>query len=165
MSRPAFKFIDLFSGIGGFHAALSGLGGQCVYASEIDSTAAKVYEANWGVSPLGDITLQANDTTMNVPKHDVLAAGFPCQPFSQVGQKKGFKDNKSGNLFFAIEDILKIKRPLGYILENVQHLRNQILLSFKSIYTSATKSIYPKSPVNLKLLKALVKNGFVWFTL
>jgi len=84
----SFTFVDLFAGIGGFHAALSDLGGECVFASEIDPKAAAIYHANWGVDPLGDITLDANDDVMNVPPCDVLTAGFPCQPFSSPGRSE-----------------------------------------------------------------------------
>jgi len=76
-----FKFIDLFAGIGGFHAAMSGFGGECVYAVEIDEAATAVYERNWGVSALGDITSDATDETMNVPDHDVLCAGPQWVPW------------------------------------------------------------------------------------
>jgi len=76
----SFTFIDLFAGIGGFHAALSAMGGECVYASEIDTAAAKIYAQNWGLTPAGDITLDANDGVMNVPPHDVLVGGFPLHP-------------------------------------------------------------------------------------
>ena len=75
----SFTFVDLFAGIGGFHGALSALGGKCVFASEIDKDAARVYLRNWGISPAGDITKLANESVMDVPKHDVLVAGFPCQ--------------------------------------------------------------------------------------
>lgn len=122
------KFVDLFAGIGGFHVALKSIGMTCVLACEIDKFARQTYLENFDDSFLKKETLFPEDIWSvdfnKMPNFDVLCAGFPCQPFSQVGQKKGFKDNKSGNLFFAIEDILKIKRPLGYILENVQHLRN-----------------------------------------
>jgi DNA (cytosine-5)-methyltransferase 1 len=83
--EPAFRFVDLFAGVGGFHAALSAYGGECAYAVEIDPQAAKVYERNWGVNPLGDITKDANELVMNVGDHEILAAGFPCQPFSKSG--------------------------------------------------------------------------------
>src|SRR4051812_24770089 len=76
-----FRFIDLFAGVGGFHAALSAFGGKCVYAVEIDRAAARVYERNWGLDPLGDVTKDANDEVMTVGGHEILAAGFPCQPF------------------------------------------------------------------------------------
>ena len=95
----SFKFVDLFAGIGGFHGALSALGGKCVYASEIDRAAARVYTRNWGLVPDGDITLAANETTMNVPAHDVLVGGFPCQPFSKSGKQKGM-DEARGTLFW-----------------------------------------------------------------
>ncbi len=94
----SFKFVDLFAGIGGFHGALSALGGECVYASEIDRAAARVYTRNWGLVPDGDITLAANDSTMNVPEHDVLVGGFPCQPFSKSGKQKGMEEAR-GTLF------------------------------------------------------------------
>jgi predicted RNA methylase len=77
LSSMSFKFVDLFAGIGGFHGALSALGGTCVYASEIDRAAARVYVRNWGIEPDGDITLAANEFNMDVPEHDVLVGGFP----------------------------------------------------------------------------------------
>ena len=73
-----FTFIDLFAGIGGFHGALRGLGGNCVYSVEIDPAAAEIYKNNWGHDPLGDITLDVNESEVKVPPHDVLVAGFPC---------------------------------------------------------------------------------------
>jgi DNA (cytosine-5)-methyltransferase 1 len=116
-----FKFIDLFSGIGGFHAALEGLGGECVYAVEIDPKAAAVYERNWGINPLGDITNDVNDTKVNVPSHDVLAAGFPCQPFSKSGMQRGM-DETRGTLYWNILKIIQERRPALVILENVRNL-------------------------------------------
>ena len=116
-----FKFIDLFSGIGGFHAALEGLGGECVYAVEIDPKAAAVYERNWGINPLGDITNDVNDTKVNVPSHDVLAAGFPCQPFSKSGMQRGM-DETRGTLYWNILRIIQERRPALVILENVRNL-------------------------------------------
>ena len=85
----SFKYIDLFAGIGGFHAALSALGGECVMASEIDKDAVKIYRSNWGIKPKGDITQLANESIVDVPDHDVLVGGFPCQPFSKSGLQKG----------------------------------------------------------------------------
>src|SRR5690625_3240663 len=82
-STASFKYVDLFAGIGGFAAALEAFGGECVYSVEIDPAAAEVYERNWGHSPLGDITEDANDVVMKVAAHDLLVAGFPCQPFSK----------------------------------------------------------------------------------
>ena len=119
-SEPTFRFVDLFAGIGGFHAALSALGGECVYASEIDRYAAKVYERNWGIDPLGDI-VEATETTVQVPDHDVLAAGFPCQPFSKSGFQRGM-DEARGTLFWNICRILEERRPKLVLLENVRNL-------------------------------------------
>ena len=103
----SFRFVDLFAGIGGFHGALGALGGECVYASEIDKAAARIYLRNWGIEPEGDITLAANDTTMNVPDHDVLVGGFPCQPFSKSGKQKGMEEAR-GTLFWNIAKIIGI---------------------------------------------------------
>lgn len=123
----SFRFVDLFAGIGGFHAALSSLGGECVYAVEIDEQAARVYEANWGRPggrPVrGDITLDADeeDGVMNVPPHDVLCAGFPCQPFSKSGAQRGM-DEARGTLFFNIMSIVRAHHPSVVLLENVRNL-------------------------------------------
>ena len=105
-SAPAFTFIDLFAGIGGFHAALSAAGGECVYAVEIDPAAAKIYQQNWGLDPLGDITQAANDEIVTVPGHDVLVAGFPCQPFSKSGAQRGM-DETRGTLYWNILRIIE----------------------------------------------------------
>jgi len=113
-----FKFIDLFSGIGGFHAAAASLGGKCVFASEIDVEARKAYEANYGFTPLGDIT---QIPAKSIPSHNILFAGFPCQPFSIIGNKLGFSDTR-GTLFFEIARILKEKQPECFVLENVKQL-------------------------------------------
>ena len=117
----SFKFIDLFSGIGGFHAALTAAGGECVYAVEIDKDAAAIYERNWGMNPLGDITCDANESTMKVPEHDVLCAGFPCQPFSKSGAQKGM-DETRGTLYWNILRIIQVRKPSVVILENVRNL-------------------------------------------
>lgn len=117
----SFTFIDLFAGVGGFHAALSALGGQCVLASEIDEDASNVYRANWGISPEGDITELANDSTVNVPDHDVLVGGFPCQPFSKSGYQRGM-DEARGTLFWNIARIVEEKKPKIVLLENVRNL-------------------------------------------
>lgn len=122
-----FKFIDLFAGIGGFHIALSNIGGQCVFASEWDQEARRTYEHNFrATSPqLFDAGQFAGDITTveksRIPDFDILTAGFPCQPFSQAGQKRGFDDTR-GTLFFEIAEILRVKRPSAYFLENVRHL-------------------------------------------
>jgi DNA (cytosine-5)-methyltransferase 1 len=115
----SFTFIDLFCGIGGFHIALSDLGGECVLASDIDKECQKVYTNNFGIEPVGDITLiQEGD----IPDHDVLVGGFPCQPVSNAGKKKAF-DDKRGKLFDEIVRIAKFKRPKIMILENVKHIK------------------------------------------
>lgn len=118
---PAFTFVDLFAGIGGFHAALSALGGRCVYASEIDPAAAAVYERNWGINPLCDLTEDANDDRVVVPDHDLLTAGFPCQPFSKSGAQRGM-DETRGTLYWNILKIIEARRPAVVMLENVRNL-------------------------------------------
>ncbi len=112
------KFIDLFCGIGGFHQALSELGHKCVFASDIDENCRVVYENNYGLKPNGDIT-KVNEK--DIPEHDILCAGFPCQPFSNAGNKKGFTETR-GTLFFDIERILKHHKTKYILLENVKHL-------------------------------------------
>ncbi|MCL2361304.1 MAG: DNA (cytosine-5-)-methyltransferase [Defluviitaleaceae bacterium] len=113
-----FTYIDLFAGIGGFHQAAKALGGRCVFASEIDSEAKRAYTANYGIEPHGDITkIHARD----IPAHDILFAGFPCQPFSIIGNRQGFDDIR-GTLFFDIARILRAKAPEMFILENVKQL-------------------------------------------
>ncbi|MET7132992.1 DNA cytosine methyltransferase [Cellulosimicrobium sp. MI9406] len=120
-SGAPFRYIDLFAGIGGFAAALEAFGGECVYSVEIDEAAAKVYERNWGHSPLGDITKDANDGVMNVPAHDLLAAGFPCQPFSKSGAQRGMEETR-GTLFWNILKIIEAHHPTVVLLENVRNL-------------------------------------------
>ena len=128
------KFIDLFAGIGGFHLALEKLGGHCVFASEIDKHARSTYIENFKKkSPHlfknenklfnSDILDQNID---DIPDFDLLCAGFPCQPFSQAGHKRGFGENLEarGNMFFVIRDIIKKKKPKAIFLENVKHLKN-----------------------------------------
>lgn len=133
MSKPRFTFIDLFAGIGGFHLAMHRLGGKCVFASEIDQEARKTYEHNFkGVSPeLFEDELFNDDirsvSPQTMPDFDVLCAGFPCQPFSQAGYKRGFADttdSERGNLFFNIVDIIESKRPKAFFLENVRGIIN-----------------------------------------
>ena len=118
------RYIDLFCGIGGFRIAAEsvfskrGIASQCVFSSDIDPQAQRAYEANFGEKPVGDITLvEAGD----VPDHDILFAGFPCQPFSIIGDMKGFEETR-GTLFFDIARILDAKRPRAFILENVKML-------------------------------------------
>jgi DNA (cytosine-5)-methyltransferase 1 len=126
-----FKFIDLFAGIGGFHIAMHNLGGECVFASEMDIHARKTYEHNFKkISPELFKNKMFNDDIRNmnvseIPDFDILCAGFPCQPFSQAGHKRGFNDNHNserGNLFFNIVEILEEKKPKGFFLENVRGL-------------------------------------------
>ena len=114
-----FTFVDLFCGIGGFHQALSELGGKCLYACDIDADCRKTYERNYGIKPDGDITqVEAKD----IPLHDVLCAGFPCQAFSKAGSRLGFKDKTKGTLFFDIMRILDYHHPKYALLENVRNL-------------------------------------------
>ena len=117
----AFKFVDLFAGIGGFHAALASLGGTCVYASEIDKAASEIYLRNWGQRPDGDITKHANESIMDVPDHDVLVGGFPYQPFSKSGLQKGMEEVR-GTLFWNIAKIIEHHKPASVLLENVRNL-------------------------------------------
>jgi DNA (cytosine-5)-methyltransferase 1 len=116
----SYKFIDLFCGIGGFHQAACSLGGKCIFASEIDEEAKLAYKANYNIVPHGDIT-QIDKS--EIPDHDILFAGFPCQPFSIIGKKLGFDDIR-GTLFFEIARILKEKKPKMFVLENVKQLKN-----------------------------------------
>lgn len=117
----SFTFVDLFAGIGGFRIALEQLGGRCVYASEFDTSAQRTYGMNHGVVPFGDITLQENKD--RIPEGvDVLCAGFPCQPFSLAGLRRGFSDETKGTLFFDLRDIIEAKHPRIILLENVQGL-------------------------------------------
>lgn len=114
-----FKFIDLFCGIGGFHQGMSDLGGECVYACDIDADCRKTYEKNYEIKPDGDITkVEAKD----IPEHDVLCAGFPCQAFSKAGKRLGFADSTKGTLFFDIMRIAKHHYPKYMLLENVRNL-------------------------------------------
>jgi DNA (cytosine-5)-methyltransferase 1 len=113
-----FKFIDLFAGIGGFRQAFDKKGFECVFSSEINPACKEVYKANYGEEPFGDISLK-NPT--DIPDHDVLTAGFPCQPFSICGKRKGFSDTR-GTLFFYIQEIIREKQPKIVLLENVKHL-------------------------------------------
>lgn len=130
-----FKFIDLFAGIGGIRLPFQQRGGQCVFSSEIDKHAKKTYFANYGDYPSGDITqIQAKD----IPDHDLLLAGFPCQAFSQAGLKQGFKDTR-GTMFFEIQRILAEKRPKMFLLENVKRLRTDKKgETFQTIYDILT---------------------------
>jgi DNA (cytosine-5)-methyltransferase 1 len=123
-----FTFIDLFCGIGGMRIAFERAGGKCVFSSDWDQKAQETYEANFGEKPVGDIRNVSSD---EIPDHDILLAGFPCQPFSIAGVSKkkslgrphGFSDQTQGTLFFEIARILNDKRPRAFLLENVKNLR------------------------------------------
>lgn len=127
--KKGYKFIDLFAGIGGFHLAFHNLGSECVFASEWDEHARKTYELNFKkIEPklfaenrfAGDIT---KVDVKDIPDFDILTGGFPCQPFSQAGFKKGFDDVR-GTLFFDIARIIDAKRPVAFFIENVRGLQN-----------------------------------------
>ena len=114
-----FRFIDLFAGIGGMRLAFEKVGGECVFSSEWDKDSQRTYEANFGETPAGDITkIEAKD----IPKFDVLLAGFPCQPFSSIGKRAGFKHKTQGTLFYDVLRIIEAKRPSAFLLENVKGL-------------------------------------------
>lgn len=117
---PKFTFIDLFAGIGGMRLAFQNLGGKCVFSSEWDKYAQITYEKNFGEVPFGDIT-KINER--DIPEHDILVAGFPCQAFSIAGKRSGFDDTR-GTLFFDVARILREKRPKAFFLENVKGLIN-----------------------------------------
>ena len=118
-SEPTrWRCADFFSGIGGFHIAARNLGHQVVFACDIDKNARTAYSHNFDITPAGDISeLQPDD----VPDHDLLLAGFPCQPFSIIGQRKGFQDPR-GSLFFELLRFIEAKKPRAVILENVKQL-------------------------------------------
>ena len=112
-------FIDLFAGLGGFHKALSELGHNCVYASESNPTLKQLYKENWGLLPDGDIRKIVENEIEKIPPHDILCAGFPCQPFSKAGKQLGLEDKNNGTLFDEIVRILEFRKPNYFILENV----------------------------------------------
>lgn len=114
-----FKFIDLFCGIGGFHQALSDLGGKCVYACDIDKNCREVYYENYGLMPDSDITKVNPEEILD---YDILCAGFPCQAFSKAGKRLGFDDPTKGTLFFEVMRIAKATKPKYMLLENVRNL-------------------------------------------
>jgi len=115
----SFRFIDLFAGIGGIRLGFESVGGKCVFSSEWDEQASRTYAANFGDTPFGDITKIDVD---EIPDFDILLGGFPCQPFSIIGDKEGFNHETQGTLFFDIERILKAKTPPAFMLENVRNL-------------------------------------------
>jgi len=126
--KKKFTFIDLFAGIGGMRIAFEKSGGRCVFSSEWNKFSQQTYEANFGEAPDGDITkIKAKD----IPNHDILVGGFPCQPFSiagvsskkALGRKHGFEDETQGTLFFDIVRIIREKKPRAFLLENVKNLK------------------------------------------
>ena len=127
--KAKFTFIDLFAGIGGMRLAYESVGGKCVYSNEWNKFSQQTYEANFGEKPDGDIT---KVDEMTIPDHDILVAGFPCQPFSIAGVSKknslgratGFEDKTQGTLFFDVCRIIKAKRPKAFMLENVKNLES-----------------------------------------
>ena len=137
-----FKFVDLFAGIGGFHVALQKLGGTCVFAAEWQPHLQDLYEVNFGLRPQGDIK---EVTPNSVPDHDVLCAGFPCQPFSKAGDQMGFECTRQGDLFFNVDAIIRAKTPSYFILENVpnllRHDAGRTFTRIKNVLTSAGYSV------------------------
>ncbi len=114
------RFIDLFAGLGGFHLALRELGHECVFASELDEKLREIYLANFGIQPAGDIR---NIPLDDIPPHDILCAGFPCQPFSKAGSQEGMNDTERGMLFYEILRIIDYHKPKYIILENVPNIK------------------------------------------
>lgn len=146
-SSPSLRFIDLFCGIGGFRRAFEKVGGNCVFSSDWDRFSQQTYEANFGEKPIGDIhSVEVAD----IPKFDVLCAGFPCQPFSlagvskkiSLGRKHGFDDEKQGNLFFSIAEIINYHKPAAFVLENVKNLKSHDGgKTFDIIYRTLTETL------------------------
>ena len=148
--KGKFKFIDLFAGIGGIRLGYQSLGGRCVFSSEWDKEAAKTYYYNFGERPHGDIQKIDPKT---IPDFDILLAGFPCQPFSIIGDKEGFKHETQGTLFFSIEKILLAKKPKAFMLENVRNLTaHDSGRTFKVILSHLQRAGYD---VHYKVLNAL----------
>ena len=147
--NPSLRFIDLFAGLGGFHMSLRELGHECVFACEIDEELSDIYKRNFGLKPFGDIRhLDAR----KVPTHDILCAGFPCQPFSKAGEQQGFSCPQWGDLFQYITNILEFHEPKYFIIENVPNLVrhnngqtwNQILYELKDLgYDISYKLLSP----------------------
>ena len=146
--KSQFTFIDLFAGIGGMRLAYKNVGGRCVYSNEWNKYSQQTYYANFGEQPEGDITKVDAKT---IPDHDILVAGFPCQPFSiagvskkiSLGRKTGFEDKTQGTLFFDVCRILKEKRPKAFMLENVKNLKSHDKgRTFKTILESLDELKY-----------------------
>lgn len=160
-----FKFIDLFAGIGGIRLPFQKNGGECVFSSEWNKHAKKTYFANYGDYPFGDITKISSE---NIPDHDILLGGFPCQAFSQAGKGEGFADTR-GTLFFEIQRILVAKRPKAFLLENVKKLlTHDSGKTFKTI-SSILEGNFEKREdlekvLNDDIKKALEKKLNYWIT-
>lgn len=146
--KSQFTFIDFFAGIGGMRLAYENVGGRCVYSNEWNKYSQQTYYANFGEQPEGDITKVDAKT---IPDHDILVAGFPCQPFSiagvskkiSLGRKTGFEDKTQGTLFFDVCRILKEKRPKAFMLENVKNLKSHDKgRTFKTILESLDELKY-----------------------
>jgi len=138
-----YKFIDLFCGIGGFHLALNSFGAECVFASDIDEMARNVYKKNFKIEPKGDIIPIVKNAKKEIPSHDILCAGFPCQSFSISGNQAGFKDKKTGKLFYEITNIVKVHKPKFILLENVANLeKHDKGNTIKTIKTELEKAGY-----------------------
>ena len=145
--KPKFTFADLFAGIGGFHMAFQNLGGKCVFSSEWDKYCQITYEENYGEKPVGDIR---EVDEKDVPEHDILAAGFPCQPFSIAGKRGGFDDTR-GTLFFDVARIIKEKRPKAIFLENVKgfasHDRGKTLSTILNVLRNELNYYVPEPKI------------------
>jgi DNA-cytosine methyltransferase len=142
-----FQFIDLFCGIGGFRIAFERAGCECIWSCDWDKHAQKTYEENFGERPHADIHKIA---VADIPAHDILCAGFPCQPFSiagvskklSLGKKHGFEDETQGNLFFEIANIIEYHKPAAFVLENVKHLkRHDNGRTFEIIFDTLTEAL------------------------
>ena len=116
------RFVDLFCGIGGFHAALHRLGHECVFATDIDKYAAETYEKNWGKPGGFDVNCDIREVIDMIPEMDIICAGFPCQPFSKSGSQEGFQDQTRGTLFHDICYLAEKHSPKALFLENVPNL-------------------------------------------
>jgi DNA (cytosine-5)-methyltransferase 1 len=141
-----YKFIDLFCGIGAFHLALSSFGAECVFASEINNAARKIYMDNFNLEPEGDITQISAD---NIPTHDIVCGGFPCQPFSISGKQGGFSAT-GGRLFFEITRIIRHHTPRVIFLENVANLeKHNEGKTINAMFTSLKRAGYTPFKQNL----------------
>jgi DNA (cytosine-5)-methyltransferase 1 len=145
--QTPLRFIDLFCGIGGFRLAFERTGAHCVFSSDWDKYSRLTYAANFGETPHGDIHAVP---IPSIPPHDILCGGFPCQPFSlagvskknSLGRKHGFEDEKQGNLFFSIRDIIKHHQPTAFVLENVKNLKSHDKgNTYRVIYDTLTKEL------------------------